>query len=55
MNVLATSNGSLGCDLRTNLIETMKRLGALGVVGQGLGSFVTRFSVFSHSFFRFSV
>ena len=55
MNVLATSNGSLGCDSKTNLIETMKGLGAVGVVRQGLGSFVTRFFGFSLSFFRFTV
>ena len=55
MTVLVTSNGSLGCDLKTNLIETVKGLGAVGVVLQGLESFVTRFSGFSLSFYRFSV
>ena len=55
MTVLVTSNRSLGCDLKTNLIETVKGLGAVGVVLQGLGSFVTRFSGFSLSFFRFTV
>ena len=55
MNVLSTSNGSLGCDSKTNLIETTKGLDAVGVFRQGLGSFVTRFSDFSLSFFRLTV
>ena len=55
MTVRVTSNRSLGCDLKTNLIETVKGLGAVGVVLQGLGSFVTRFFGFSLSFFRFTV
>ena len=55
MTAVVTSNRSLGCDLKTNLIEMVKALGAVGVVLQGLGSFVTRFSGFSLSFFRFTV
>ena len=55
MTVLVTSNGLLGCDLKTNLIETVKGLGAVGVVRQGLGNFVMRFFGFSLSFFRFTV
>ena len=55
MTVLVTSNRSLGCDLKTNLIEMVKGLGEVGVVRQGLGSFVTRFFGFSLGFFRFTV
>ena len=55
MTVRVTSNRSLDCDLKTNLIETVKGLGTVEVVLQGLGSFVTRFSGFSLSFFRFTV
>ena len=51
MTVRVTSNRSLGCDLKTNLIETVKGLGAVEVVLQGLESFVTRISGFSLSFF----
>jgi len=55
MTVLVSSNGSLGCNSKTNLIEKKKELGTEGVILQGLGSFVTRFSGFSLSFFRFTV
>ena len=52
MTVLVTL---LGCNSNINLIETMERLGAVGVVLQGVGIFVTRFFGFSLSFFRFTV
>ena len=55
MTVRVTSNRLYGCDLKTNLIETVKGLGAVGVVLQGPQSFVTRFFGFSLSFFRFTV